>query len=168
MPSPDDAQRNDGRREAAPRSVQKGRSVDVRSFTHLRLKTDPAPANPAIMAIVSYTAAGASGNDERSSQAAPPIRRYFRYCRYMCGIAGIISAKGLDPGLLERMTSAVAHRGPDDVGLWIDAEARVGLGHRRLAIVDLSPAGHQPMLSADGRFVLTFNGEIYNHADLRT
>ena len=85
----------------------------------------------------------------------------------MCGIAGIISGNAVERGLLERMTNAVAHRGPDDVGLWIDAEAGVGLGHRRLAIVDLSPAGHQPMLSADGRFVLTFNGEIYNHADLR-
>jgi asparagine synthase (glutamine-hydrolysing) len=85
----------------------------------------------------------------------------------MCGIAGIISAKGIDRGVLEQMTNAVAHRGPDDVGLWIDGDAGVGLGHRRLAIVDLSPAGHQPMLSADGRFVLTFNGEIYNHADLR-
>ncbi|MES2327468.1 MAG: asparagine synthase (glutamine-hydrolyzing) [Pseudomonadota bacterium] len=119
------------------------------------------------MAIISYTASRPSGNDERDWQAAPPIRRYFRYCIHMCGIAGIISAKGLDPGLLERMTNAVAHRGPDDAGLWIDAETRVGLGHRRLAIVDLSPAGHQPMLSADDRFVLTFNGEIYNHADLR-
>src|SRR5437899_12392775 len=85
----------------------------------------------------------------------------------MCGIAGIIGAKGVDPKLLERMTLAIAHRGPDDAGLWIDAEAGVGLGHRRLAIVDLSPAGHQPMLSADGRFVLTFNGEIYNHPELR-
>jgi asparagine synthase (glutamine-hydrolysing) len=85
----------------------------------------------------------------------------------MCGIAGIVSAKGVDRRLLERMTDAVSHRGPDDVGLWIDAEAGVGLGHRRLAIVDLSPAGHQPMLSADGRFVLTFNGEIYNHAEMR-
>src|SRR5438270_5215524 len=85
----------------------------------------------------------------------------------MCGIAGIISANRIEPRLLERMTEAVSHRGPDDVGLWMDAEAGVGLGHRRLAIVDLSPAGHQPMLSADGRFVLTFNGEIYNHADLR-
>ena len=85
----------------------------------------------------------------------------------MCGIAGIISANRIEPRLLERMTDAVSHRGPDDVGLWMDAEAGVGLGHRRLAIVDLSPAGHQPMLSADGRFVLTFNGEIYNHADLR-
>src|SRR5438270_5455020 len=85
----------------------------------------------------------------------------------MCGIAGIISGNAVERGLLERMTNAVAHRGLDDAGLWIDGEAGVGLGHRRLAILDLSPAGHQPMLSADGRFVLTFNGEIYNHADLR-
>jgi asparagine synthase (glutamine-hydrolysing) len=85
----------------------------------------------------------------------------------MCGIAGIISDGQVDRVLLERMTNAVAHRGPDDVGLWIDAEAGVGLGHRRLAIVDLSPAGHQPMVSENGRFVLTMNGEIYNHRDLR-
>ncbi|NUR44852.1 MAG: asparagine synthase (glutamine-hydrolyzing) [Sphingomonas sp.] len=85
----------------------------------------------------------------------------------MCGIAGLISAGRVDRAVLDRMTNAVAHRGPDDVGSWIDDDARIGLGHRRLAIVDLSPAGHQPMLSGDGRFVLTFNGEIYNHADLR-
>lgn len=83
----------------------------------------------------------------------------------MCGIAGIVSTRAVDQGVLERMTSAVAHRGPDDAGLWIDEG--VGLGHRRLAIVDLTPAGHQPMLSADGRFVLTFNGEIYNHPKIR-
>jgi asparagine synthase (glutamine-hydrolysing) len=85
----------------------------------------------------------------------------------MCGIAGLISRNGVDQGVLETMTVAVAHRGPDDAGLWVDREAGVGLGHRRLAIVDLTPAGHQPMHSANGRFVLTFNGEIYNHAELR-
>lgn len=85
----------------------------------------------------------------------------------MCGIAGIISPTRVDRHVLERMTNAVAHRGPDDLGLWMSVDAGVGLGHRRLAIVDLSPAGHQPMLSSDRRFVLTFNGEIYNHADLR-
>ena len=85
----------------------------------------------------------------------------------MCGIAGILSASRIDRSVLEGMTRAIAHRGPDDSGLWIDEEVGVGLGHRRLSIVDLSPAGHQPMRSADGRFVLTFNGEIYNHADLR-
>jgi asparagine synthase (glutamine-hydrolysing) len=65
------------------------------------------------------------------------------------------------------MTGSISHRGPDDMGLWTDQEAGVHLGHRRLSIVDLSPSGHQPMVSANGRFVLTFNGEIYNHAALR-
>ncbi|MCL6682700.1 asparagine synthase (glutamine-hydrolyzing) [Sphingomonas alba] len=85
----------------------------------------------------------------------------------MCGIAGIVSRRRIDSGLLQRMAGAIAHRGPDDEGLWVDAEANVGLAHRRLSIVDLSPQGHQPMLSADGRFVLDYNGEIYNHAALR-
>ena len=82
----------------------------------------------------------------------------------MCGIAGILSAGRPEPALLARMAAAIAHRGPDDQGIWIDAEAGVGLAHRRLSIVDLSPHGHQPMHSADGRYVITFNGEIYNHA----
>src|SRR5262245_48819032 len=65
------------------------------------------------------------------------------------------------------MADALAHRGPDDRGVWADAAAGVGLGHRRLAIVDLTPEGHQPMASADGRYVLVFNGEIYNFRVLR-
>lgn len=65
------------------------------------------------------------------------------------------------------MADAIAHRGPDDAGVWSDAKAGVVLGHRRLAIVDLSAAGHQPMESATGRFVLAFNGEIYNHLEMR-
>jgi len=65
------------------------------------------------------------------------------------------------------MADTLHHRGPDDSGVWEDSEAGVALGHRRLAIVDLSPAGHQPMQSACGRFVLVFNGEIYNHFELR-
>jgi len=88
----------------------------------------------------------------------------------MCGIAGFLS----DPGrplaiekIAERMGSAIAHRGPDDSGVWTDTGAGVALAHRRLSIVDLSPAGHQPMISACGRLVLTFNGEIYNHVDIR-
>ena len=85
----------------------------------------------------------------------------------MCGIAGLISTAAVDDRAVARLIRPIAHRGPDDDGIWIDAAAGVGLGHRRLAIVDLSPAGHQPMHSADGRLVLTFNGEIYNHAELR-
>ncbi len=65
------------------------------------------------------------------------------------------------------MSSAVAHRGPDDHGRWVDEDAGVALGHRRLSIVDLSAAGHQPMTSADGRWVLVLNGEIYDHPDHR-
>src|SRR5438309_822477 len=103
----------------------------------------------------------------RTRSLHAPFRRHLRYGRGMCGIAGLISASTIDPAIVERMTMAIAHRGPDDAGLWVDAELGVGLGHRRLAVVDLSPAGHQPMLSADGRFVLTMNGEIYNHSSIR-
>ena len=65
------------------------------------------------------------------------------------------------------MALAIQHRGPDDAGAWADASAGIALGFRRLSILDLSNAGHQPMQSASGRFIMTFNGEIYNHADLR-
>jgi asparagine synthase (glutamine-hydrolysing) len=65
------------------------------------------------------------------------------------------------------MTATLAHRGPDDEGVWVDRQARIALGHRRLSIIDLSPAGHQPMVSPTGRFVITLNGEIYNYGDLR-
>ena len=85
----------------------------------------------------------------------------------MCGIAGVIGQASRDGRLLSNMARAIAHRGPDDEGVWADRDAGVGLCNRRLAIIDLSPAGHQPMQSADGRWVLTFNGEIYNHAELR-
>lgn len=86
----------------------------------------------------------------------------------MCGIAGIVDLRGgtISPPLLKRMTDAIAHRGPDGEGHWI--EGPVGFGHRRLAIIDLSPAGHQPMVSADHRYVITYNGEIYNYRELRT
>lgn len=85
----------------------------------------------------------------------------------MCGIAGIIELGGdaVSPALLQRMTNAIAHRGPDGEGHWI--EGPVGFGHRRLAIIDLSPGGHQPMISADHRYVITYNGEIYNFRELR-
>lgn len=87
----------------------------------------------------------------------------------MCGFTGFLDRSGFSDGdaLLRRMADTIAHRGPDSDGYWVDGEAGVALAHRRLAIIDLSPAGHQPMLSHDGRFVLTYNGEIYNHIDLR-
>lgn len=85
----------------------------------------------------------------------------------MCGIAGLIGPGARDPATVRRMIGTIAHRGPDDGGLWIDPEAEIALGHRRLSIVDLSPSGHQPMASTDGRWMLSFNGEIYNHRDLR-
>lgn len=90
----------------------------------------------------------------------------------MCGIAGLLDLEGrLSPGQraasVAAMTAALARRGPDDEGLWQDEAAGIALGHRRLAIIDLSPAGHEPMESADGRLVLTYNGEVYNYRELR-
>lgn len=85
----------------------------------------------------------------------------------MCGIVGLIHLNGapVSPVVLQKMTDVIAHRGPDGEGHWI--EGNVGFGHRRLAIIDISPAGHQPMISRDNRYVLTYNGEIYNHRELR-
>src|SRR4051812_9686800 len=85
----------------------------------------------------------------------------------MCGIAGVFGGPRIDTAIVERMIRAISHRGPDDEGLWVDAEAKIALGHRRLSILDLSPAGHQPMQSPAGRYVITLNGEIYNYGDLR-
>ncbi|MBI2725882.1 MAG: asparagine synthase (glutamine-hydrolyzing) [Polaromonas sp.] len=86
----------------------------------------------------------------------------------MCGIAGIVHLNGASvaPPVLQKMTDAIAHRGPDGEGHWI--EGNVGLGHRRLAILDLSPAGHQPMVSMDHRYVFSYNGEVYNFRELRS
>lgn len=86
----------------------------------------------------------------------------------MCGIAGIVGPSSHDAALLSRMGDRLIHRGPDDDGIWSDPDRPVGFSHRRLSILDLSPAGHQPMLSADGRWAICYNGEIYNHADIRT
>jgi asparagine synthase (glutamine-hydrolysing) len=88
----------------------------------------------------------------------------------MCGIAGFIDTEmSLDDKKmnLSTMLQSILHRGPDDAGTWLDTQHGVALGHRRLSIVDLSPAGHQPMTSACGRYVIIFNGEIYNHHALR-
>src|SRR4051812_6008231 len=87
----------------------------------------------------------------------------------MCGIAGIFNYaepdRPVDRRLLERMTRALAHRGPDGEGYHVDGP--LGFGHRRLSIVDLSPTGQQPMASADGRWWITYNGELYNHRQFR-
>lgn len=86
----------------------------------------------------------------------------------MCGIAGFIGLGFADYApLATRMAKQIEHRGPDGAGIWCDTEVGIALAHRRLAILDLTEAGHQPMVSADGRLVLVFNGEIYNHADIR-
>ena len=88
----------------------------------------------------------------------------------MCGLTGFWR-----PGLAatqlasqaQAMADCIVHRGPDDSGVWTDEESGIALAHRRLSIVDLSAAGHQPMVSAGGRWVLVYNGEIYNHLQLR-
>ena len=85
----------------------------------------------------------------------------------MCGICGVLQTKGepVSPIVLKCMTDSIAHRGPDGEGSFIDGS--LGLGHRRLAIIDLSPAGHQPMATEDNRFIISYNGEVYNFAELR-
>src|ERR1039457_7006560 len=90
----------------------------------------------------------------------------------MCGFAGLLDpagARGADEltALARTMAETLVHRGPDDGGAWADPEAGIGLGCRRLAVIDLSAEGHQPMVSASGRFVVAYNGEIYNFATLR-
>ncbi|HEY3814280.1 MAG TPA: asparagine synthase (glutamine-hydrolyzing) [Caulobacteraceae bacterium] len=87
----------------------------------------------------------------------------------MCGIAGFISADGKHgEALVARMTARLIHRGPDGGAHWLDPETGIALGHRRLSIIDVSAQGDQPMVSASGRYVMIFNGEIFNYADLRT
>ena len=86
----------------------------------------------------------------------------------MCGIAGYINKNHkVNPEIFSGMLNAIAHRGPEDEGVWFNEEKKVALGHRRLAIIDLTSGGHQPMISNDGRFVITFNGEIYNYLEIK-
>lgn len=84
----------------------------------------------------------------------------------MCGFAGYLGVVD-HGGLLHNMIETIQHRGPNDHGVWVDVQAGIALGHRRLAIVDLSVAGHQPMASKSNRYIIAFNGEIYNHLELR-
>jgi asparagine synthase (glutamine-hydrolysing) len=89
----------------------------------------------------------------------------------MCGFAGFIE-NSLRSNIsfeeqLKKMSSAIGHRGPDDSGMWTDLDSRIGLVHNRLSIIDLTDAGRQPMKSDSDRYIIVFNGEIYNHLDIR-
>ena len=91
----------------------------------------------------------------------------------MCGLAGFLDssaalAAAAQEALVGALMAPLEHRGPDDSGIWVDAEAGIALGHRRLSVIDLSSTGHQPMASVSGRYVIAFNGEVYNHLELRT
>ena len=85
----------------------------------------------------------------------------------MCGIAGIFNLNNapVSVSLLKKMTDIISHRGPDGEGFWVDSN--IGFGHRRLAIIDLTPLGHQPMQTDDGNFIITYNGEVYNFQNIR-
>src|SRR5712692_462172 len=89
----------------------------------------------------------------------------------MCGICGIYSSSSgavdRHESVVQLMRDALVHRGPDAAGIWAKSDGRLAIGHRRLAILDLSPAGAQPMRSISGRYVIVFNGEIYNYAAIR-
>src|SRR5512134_3357021 len=87
----------------------------------------------------------------------------------MCGITGLWNLDGqpVSPAMLECFTDSLAHRGPDGNGFYIDYEANLGLGHRRLAIIDTSDGGRQPKSFGDGRYWITFNGEVYNFLELK-
>src|SRR5690348_17432723 len=90
----------------------------------------------------------------------------------MCGLTGFWDQRAASAGedlacLVRRMSDTLVRRGPDDSGVWVDAPIGIALGFRRLAVIDLSPNGHQPMTSADSRFVVIYNGEVYNYRELR-
>ena len=90
----------------------------------------------------------------------------------MCGFVGFLGGVSAEEqegteSLLKRMADTITYRGPDDEGYWCNIDQRIALGHRRLSILDLSSAGHQPMISHSGRYVIAYNGEAYNHMDLR-
>lgn len=90
----------------------------------------------------------------------------------MCGIAGFFSPSTAQntkelASTLSRMNATLIHRGPDDRGIWVDEQAGIALGHRRLSIIDLSCEGRQPMISESGRYVIAYNGEVYNFRELR-
>ena len=85
----------------------------------------------------------------------------------MCGFTGYFKGRAYGEDILHKMGNALVHRGPDESGTWLDKSVQIGLSHQRLAVIDCSPAGNQPMVSSSGRYVMVFNGEIYNHQKLR-
>src|SRR5439155_9305643 len=97
------------------------------------------------------------GNSDHASKSA--------IVDVMCGVVGVVGSTGTEIGLL--MRDRLSHRGPDGLGEWADEAHAIWLGHRRLAILDLSPEGHQPMSSPSGRYIMTYNGEVFNHEALR-
>ena len=90
----------------------------------------------------------------------------------MCGLVGFLggdfSNNKLCTDTLQKMSDKIINRGPDSAGIWIDGNSKIGLAHRRLAVLDLSPAGHQPMVSGAKRYVIAYNGEIYNSAEIKS
>ena len=85
----------------------------------------------------------------------------------MCGLVGYWDKKGANLNTVALMAAKIQHRGPDDSGTWLNSDKNLVLAHQRLSILDLSPAGHQPMTSPCARYTIIYNGEIYNHLDLR-
>ena len=157
VPVGDDACDGGGDRDHARSSDRRGNAARTRGDVQRRSRRRSLP-RPDVRSRLGCLRATGNASKERHS--------------LMCGIAGFRSIGApLAPDSLRRitqaMTATLAHRGPDDADLWIDAEAGMALGHRRLSIIDLSAAGRQPMVSACGRFVITYNGEIYNFRELR-
>lgn len=132
---------------------------------------DSTPHYPKERILSSASIISPSVSDDRFSKLSQ--RRDLRWRnRPVCGLTGFIQAKGTLsgedlPATAARMAETLRHRGPDDSAVWADTGEAIAIGFRRLAILDLSSRGRQPMHSADGRFVLAFNGEIYNHPSLR-
>ena len=86
----------------------------------------------------------------------------------MCGINGFYTQSSFRSNdVIFKMNSAISHRGPDTNGFWLEKKSGIALGHQRLSIIDLSSAGNQPMKSNSGRYILTYNGEVYNHLEIR-
>ena len=85
----------------------------------------------------------------------------------MCGFIGLFSFNNIDRLILQKMSSSIIARGPDDSGIYLNNEKSIAIAHRRLSIQDLTKAGHQPMTSFSGRYIIAYNGEIYNHLKLR-